>query len=361
MGIFQQKLVKYISNGKPKYKRVRFDKPVKGMDWFIDYYVSGRRVVERIGPNKAQAGIVLQKRRVAAAENRHLDINRTKKIRFYDFVDKYIEVYSKVNNRSYKDDISRSKKLKEYFGNVLLDTITLLEIEEYKNKRIEAVKGSTVNRELALLKSLYNKAIDWKYLNSNPVKGIRFFKETGRIRYLSEDEIKRLLECIDELIKPVVITGLNTGMRKGEIFNLKWDDIDLQQNILHVKKSKTGDVRSIPINNTLRKCLIELKNGNGHSNNGHVFLNLNNAPYKDIRKLFFKALERANIKNFKFHDIRHTAASHMTMNGVDLKTLKDLLGHKRIETTIKYAHLSPLHGRKAIMVLDSVMPGNGAV
>ena len=150
---------------------------------------------------------------------------------------------------------------------------------------------------------MLNKAVDWNYLNENPLRTVKKFKEPpGRIRYLQENEILKLIESCADYLRPIVITALNTGMRKSEILKLRWQEVDLKNRIITLTKTKNNEIRSIPINNALYKELLILSNGN---ENEFVFTKKDGKPFTDIRRSYKTALKRAGIENFRFHDLRH--------------------------------------------------------
>jgi len=257
--------------------------------------------------------------------------------------------------KSWQRDVLSIEKLRSFFQEKYLYEITPLGIEKYKEKRVQEVKPATVNRELACLKTLFNKAIEWGKLEFNPMKRVKLLKENNqRIRYLEEDEIKRLIENCSDHLRPIVLLALNTGMRRGEILNLKWDDIDFRQKIIYIRNSKSGEKREIPMNDIVITTLQQMKK---ISCGPYVFTNKEGRPFQKVYKGFKAALRRAGINNFTFHDLRHTFASHLVMNGADLKTVQELLGHKTFNMTLRYAHLSPDYKRKAVDDLASEMQG----
>jgi len=134
-------------------------------------------------------------------------------------------------------------------------------------------------------------------------------------------------------------------MRKSEIFNLKWNDIDFRNRIIYVLETENNEVRKIPMNEIIFRTLLKVRK---NPNSAYVFCKKNGDPYKDIRDGFKAALKRAGIKNFRFHDLRHTFASHLVMAGIDLKTVQELLEHKTFEMTLRHSHLSPDHKRRAL-------------
>jgi len=319
-------------------------------NWYIDYYLAnGRRKREKIGPSQKLAQKVLNKRKTQVAEDKFLDIEKVKRVKLGEFADRFIENYCKPNKTSWKDDKERLAKLAGFLGvNKLLDEITSYDIEKFKGHRLQqGIKVSTVNRYLAILKTMFNKAIEWGNAKDNPVRKVKFFKENNeRTRFLEKEEIERLLNASSPYLKDVIITALNTGLRYSEIFSLKWSDMDFRNNLVFIHKTKNKEKRIIPMNTPLKRVFVSRRE---HSAVEFVF------PKKCTRESFKKTLERAIIKDFKFHDLRHTYASYLVMNGVDLMTVKELLGHKTIKMTLRYAHLSQDHKMRAAEVLGQQM------
>jgi len=324
----------------------------KGENWYIDYYVFGRRKRENVGPSKKLAETVLQKRKVEIAENRFLDIDKTENIRFEVFADEYLELHSK-HNKSYYTDSKIIGLLKKCFSGMCLHQITPLDIEKFKAKRAKEVSPATVNRSLAVLKSMFNRAIEWKKAKYNPSQAVKHFKENNkRLRFLEREEIEKLLaNCADHL-KPIVIIALNTGMRKGEILGLKWHDVDIKRSVIQLLNTKNGEKREVPINDMVKQTFVAIPK---HANSAYIFCNNKGQPYGDIKKSFFTALTNSAIIGFHFHDLRHTFASQLVMAGVDLNTVRELLGHKSLEMTLRYSHLSPDHKKRAVDILSKRM------
>ena len=176
-----------------------------------------------------------------------------------------------------------------------------------------------------------------------------------RLRYLSKEECDRLVKACAPHLRPVVITALNTGMRRGEILGLTWDRVDLQNSLILLDITKNGERREIPINSTLRETFKGLVR---RLDNPHVFYDpATGKRLQDVKRSFSTALRRAKILDFHFHDLRHTFASHAVMAGVDLTTLKELLGHKTLTMTLRYSHLAPGHKVAAVELLDSALNG----
>jgi len=335
--------------------------------YYIDFYNKGKRIRERIGTSKKLAETTLRKRKVEIAEGKYLDKKKEVRIRFKDFAVDYRK-WAVVNNKSFKKGKKwMIERLIGTFGEKLLSEITSWHVEKYKAMRKEEIVKrntnrspgdkqfslATVNRELTCLKHMFNKAIEWNGAEKNPVSKVKFFKENnGRLRYLFLEEIIRLIDCCPPHLKPIVITAVCTGLRKGEIVNLKWDDVDFRNRILYIETTKNGEKREVAMNDYLTETLKSIKRNDVSL---YVFCDKEGKPYYDFRKSFATALEKAGIKDFRFHDLRHSFASNLIMKGVDLTTVRELLGHKSIDMTLRYSHLSPDHKSKAVKVMDSLM------
>ena len=327
----------------------------KGENWYIDYYVNGRRKREKIGPSKTLAETVLQKRKVEIAEGKFLDIRKEQKIKFTDFVGEFTEIHLKPNHKSWeKSDLHNLKRLKSFFSGRSLHEITPLLVEKFKIETNKEVSPATTNRALASLKCIFNKAIAWsKFEGANPVKGVKFLREDNkRLRYLEQEEIVKLLRHCGGHLKPIVIVALHTGMRRGEILNLKWHDIDFRRGIIYLLKTKNSEKREIPMNEAVRTALIKVRK---HPESAYVFCDKRGWPFYSVRTSFFTALKKSDIVNFRFHDLRHTFASQLVMSGVDLNTVRELMGHKSLEMTLRYSHLSQDHKKRAVDILGSRM------
>ena len=280
----------------------------------------------------------------------------SEKVKFKEFASLYLEDYAKVKKRSWKTDKSYlDANLVPYFGECLLTEITSYLVEKYQGKRLkDGVKKSTVNRELACMKKLFNKAIDWEYVKVNPVLKVDFFSETEnrKERVLSMDEEKKLLEFSPEHLKPIVVTALQTGMRRREILMLKWENVNLNDGCARVPKeiSKSGRDRVINFNGMLKAELLKQKKSDSKS--PFVFVNHKTGkPFRDIKKAFRGACERAGIEGLRFHDLRHTYATRLAEMSVPLPTIKELLGHSKVMMTERYTHSSEEQKKKAVELL----------
>jgi integrase len=324
-------------------------------NYYIDYYANGKRIRETIGTSKVLAENTLHKRKLAIAENRFLDVRREQKIKFQDFSKEFIEIHLKPNRKAWdKTEIHNINRLNKFFSGKYLYEITPLMVEKFKIERSKEVSPATTNRALACLKSMFNKAILWgRFRGDNPVKRVKFFKENNTmLRYLEKEEIPELLKNCHGLLKPVIILALNTGMRRGEILGLKWKDIDFKRDIIYLYRTKNNEKREVPMNEYAKTALIRVRK---NPRSAYIFCDKNGEPFRSLRKSFFTALKKSGIVNFRFHDLRHTFASHLVMSGVDLNTVRELMGHKSLDMTLRYSHLSPDHKKHAVDILGKRM------
>ncbi|MBR1619202.1 site-specific integrase [bacterium] len=198
---------------------------------------------------------------------------------------------------------------------------------------------------------MFNLAIDNGELTENPVRKAGTLREDNHtIRYLTIEEEKRLFESIDKVapyLRPIVTMALQTGMRRGEIFNLKWANI--KNGYIELLETKSGKMRTIPISSTLDNVLKNIPR-----KSIYVFINpKTNKPYIDVKKSWKNVLDKAKISNFRFHDLRHTVATRMVEKGIDLLVVRDILGHSLISTTMRYAHPVTERKQAAIDILNN--------
>ena len=384
----------------------------RGENWYIDFRFKGRRIRESIGPSRKGAEKVISKRKAEIAENKFLDVREDPEpVMLYDFAKEYLQ-WSRTNKKpsSYDRELSTMRRLDREFGDKILQEITTWQIEKWKVKRKEAMKkpdavigaikrkgrdgeekelwyvqftsprglrgrrifqtedeaethlkglqtpvrSATVNRELSLLKHMFSKAIEWGKCKENPAKKVKKLKgEVKRVRFLMPDEIQKLISNCPEYLKPIVTVAVHTGMRKGELLGLKWNQVDFEQGIITLHDTKNSERRDTPMNETVKTTL------NGRERQGeYVFCNRQGEALVRVQGSFKTALKKSGIEDFHFHDLRHTFASNLVMAGEDLNTVRELLGHKDLTMTLRYAHLSPNHKTRAVNVLDQIMSQN---
>jgi len=358
----------------------------RGKFWWISYTVNGKRIQKAMGTVKSTAVAVLEKTRVEIRAGRYID-EEMAALPFEDLAGKYLE-WAKVK-KSYQSISACVAPSVEHFKGRMAHTITELDVENFRAIRKDApiFKGtdgerprsaSTVNHELASLKHIFNKGMAWGILGKNPAAKVQKLPETkGRTRFLSAEEVERLLEAAPVHLRPIIIMALETGMRRGEILGLKWTDVDMKNSMAYVGETKTNTPRHVPMSGRLRATLAALPRRLGtdyvftgairHTPaGGRLRRPLNQPvgkiglPFRDVDTAFRNACTSAGIVDFHFHDLRHTAASHMVMAGVPMRTVGEILGHKTATMTERYSHLTPEHKRDAIEKLSAYYSGGGA-
>jgi integrase len=304
------------------------------------------------------------------------DIRRTKKqevVLFEDFADEYYEAWKLERKPTtiYSEQRRIETVLKPYFGQQPIHTITRKDVERYmayrrERGRIRKKKGdsesgvtaATVNRELCRLKNMFKKAVAWGYVESNPAEGITQAREQmAPADYLRVKEVNKLLMVCDDYARPLFTMALYTGMRWGELMALQWKDVDFERSLITVRDPKNMEPRHIPLNGTVKDVLSSHQQEQAKQVGGivkQVFLNTKTGKaYNDLRKALSRGLKAAGVtRHIRFHDLRHTAASHLAMAGVDLRTVGAVLGHKDPKMTLRYAHLAPEHLKEAMEKLD---------
>ena len=327
---------------------------LRGKSYYFNFYYEGKRYNEKIGQvskSVAEEKLNIKRSEVIRGEWKPKAV----KISFEKFKEEYLK-YSKGNKkpRSFIRDECSLKHLSRFFGSKRLSEISPFMVEKYKlTRKEEEAAPVTTNHELGCLRNMFNMAIKWKKAQANPVREVKFFKEPkGKDRILSEEEEIRLLEIVrattkSQHLEPIIITALHTGMRKGEILNLKWSNVDFKTGHILVVETKNGEIRRIPMNKKLTETLQGAKK---LSKSEYVFSE-NGKPYGDVKTGWWSALEKAKIEGFRFHDLRHTFGSRLGMAGADIKTIAELMGHRDLQMTMRYSHPTPEHKRKAVEML----------
>ena len=312
--------------------------------YYIDYILHGQRIRKRVGTRKRLAEYALADI-IAKTERQELGLSTNPK-KIADFSREYLAWCEKNK----PDSLEKEKRVIRNFSSLIkhsrVSEITEQDIEKYKNiRKDQAVKDSTINRELNVLKAMLNKAASWKYIPVSPAKNVKKFRTAQTsFRYLTREEIERVFQIAKGKMKSIILTYLYTGLRRNELIYLDWSDVNIKNKILSVSPKenwhpKDYEIRHIPINGNLLSCLEKLRSGFA----GCIFVNRNGNRYlptalsREVSKVFRKA----GIKNADIRTLRHTYASHLVMSGVDLYTVQKLLGHSSIRTTERYAHLAP--------------------
>lgn len=293
------------------------------------------------------------------------------------FITTHYEPWALAHRKSAAVTVQRLRGAFADFQSTPLASLTAFAVERWRSARIKAgKKTATVNRDVGTLKAAINKAVEWKLVAVNPLRGVKQFSvdTIGKLRYLSPAEEKRLRDALkarDEKrsaereranawrrdrgyaewpafgayadhITPMVLLALNTGLRFGELTALTWADVDLVSVLLTVRSesAKSGRARHVPLNSAVVEVLKAWKPEHAESGS-YVFPGRDGGQLEEIKTAWGAVLKAAAIDGFRFHDLRHSFASKLVMAGVDLNTVRELLGHGDIAMTLRYAHLAP--------------------
>jgi len=323
------------------------EKNLKFIDgkWYVDFTFNKKRIRQFGGYTKEQARNTLTKMKMENL-NEKMGFKKPEKkpdVLFRDFSKEFMELYSKQNKKSWKRDEISLKSLRPFFKGKTLQQIGPDLIEGYKAKRKTdvtqrktKVKEATINREIALMKTIFNKAVEWGRIEKNPLARVKKFKENHQkdMKILKDEEAIRLIDAANSHLKSVLILALNTGMRRGEILSLKWENIDFRKGMIFIEDSKSGKSREVYMNSLIFETLKDLP-----KNSDYVFPNNETGKHiQDVKNSFHTACREAKIKSLRFHDLRHTAATKMIEAGVDIATVSKILGHSSIIMTMRYAH-----------------------
>ncbi len=268
------------------------------------------------------------------------------------------------NSENVTETIASLKRGFREFDGLRLTDITPLLIEKWRQRRhSEGISTARINRQMNDLRACLNRAVKWGALESNPLDKVERTKvdTSAKVRFLSPDEEVRLRNALSvrqtyaDHIKPAVLLSLNTGLRQGELLKLKWSDIDLDLKNLTVRGegSKSGNTRHVPLNEEALMELKKWKDQPGVKSLTYVFADTDGQPFGNMRTSWEGVLHEAQISDFRWHDLRHDFASKLVMAGVDLNTVRELLGHSDYKMTLRYAHLAPKQKQDAVNRLSN--------
>jgi integrase len=301
--------------------------------------------------------------------NRYFKTAESRKHAFNQLADRYIASVL-PQKKTQSDQKAQLNWWKKQIGDMLLADITPSLISEYKEKLLtdKTIKGkkrssATVNRYLSVISHLFTVASkEWGWIRENPLSLVSKLKEpNGRVRFLSDDERERLLTACggskNQYLHTIVVLALSSGMRLGEILNLTWTNVDFKYQRIILEETKNGERRQVPLKGKALELLQQLQNK-------HILCSTLLFPSKyyfnkptDIRSAWENALKRAKIKNFRFHDLRHSCASYLAMNGCSIVEIAGVLGHKTIQMAKRYSHLSDNHLSEVVSKMNEKILG----
>jgi len=345
----------------------RKDSPV----WWVSYIEpSGKRVRQSTGTtDRKEAEALEAKWKLEAYRQQHWD---EKPARTFD---ELMLAYIKATAKEKRDPVRDRDVLKHLypvFTGRELHTVLQVEVRAYISERkSKGAAAGTINREVGLFSSAVNYAKrEWGWDIPNPAAGCKQKEPEGRVRWINRAEAGLLLQkaAIDPRalhLPDFILLALHTGCRKGELLALEWRRVDHQAGLIYLEAehTKTGRRRSVPLNKVARAAIINRMRFRAQycPASPWVFCNKQGKRIGNVKRSFAKACERAGITDFRIHDLRHTCAAWLVTAGVPLAEVRDLLGHRSVEMTERYAHLSPENVRVAVSRIETDVSRSGHV
>jgi integrase len=306
----------------------------------------------------------------AIREGRHFKTTEGKRHTLAELIDRYIRSVLPHKPKSAYDQTRQLKWWSTEIGSHALSDVTPSLIAQYRDKLADGITHhgkprapATVNRYMAALSIVFTTAVkEWGWVDDTPMRKVTKPKESrGRVRFLSDDERPRLLKACKESsnpsLYPVVVLALSTGMRQGEIMRLTWDDVDLNRGRAVLHETKNDERRAVAITGHALEQLKELSKVRRIDSNLLFPSKGNRRKPINLRAPWEAALKRADVKDFRFHDLRHSAASYLVMNGASLAEIAEVLGHKTLQMVKRYSHLSEGHTASVVKSMNQKIFG----
>jgi integrase len=284
----------------------------------------------------------------AIVEGRYFSPNDAKRHTINDLLSRYRQdVFPQKRSSTVYNQVYHLRWWETQLGHYALAEITPALIVEYRDKLARTRKNSTVRRYLAVLSHAFSLAVEWQWANENPVNKVRKPKEPrGRVRFLTDDERERLLAACkvsrNRYLYLIVVLAISTGARRGELLSLRWPDVDLKRCTLTFHETKNGERRAVPCTGFALDLLKQHAKGRCPGTS-LVFPDAKGRKPLSMKDAFANSVQRAGIADFRFHDLRHTFASYLAMQGASLLDIATVLGHKTLQMVQRYAHLSEAH------------------
>jgi integrase len=269
---------------------------------------------------------------------------------FGEVADRYLKYQkARLTPHAYdREEMIRRLQLQR-FDSFKLSSIRKVDLQNYLTERSAVASPYSVRKELAFLTHMFRLSVEWEIIQVSPAIGLKAPKlPAGRIRYLQPTELKALLEACRDGLREIVALAVSTGMRRGEIMSLRYLDVDLSNKRILLPQTKNGESRVVYLNDMAMMVLNSVPAGLP----GDLVFSTWTPTMVTVE--FGRVVRKLKIENFRFHDLRHTAASWMRMGGADIHTMGLLLGHKDVRTAARYQHLSPAFLTDAVGKLDAV-------
>ncbi len=353
------------------YSRISAERSFKGKPdicFDIAFKLEGKKIWEKIGwlseGYSAKLASEIRAERVRGIRHgQELPQQKKKAPKFKEVAEKYLKWAGQNKTSSSSDEHRYKNHLAPRFDNKRLEEITPWFLEGMKSEILKSgLAPATAKHCLVLTRQIFNKAAAWgMYSGANPVKQVKMpALQNQRVRFLSYEEAEGLLEVLKgrEKIHDMTLLSLHTGMRAGEIFDLQCHDLNFSHGIINIMDPKNGEARQAYMTESVRKML--LNRTADLAPDEYIFKNQSGSPYSEIPKDYRETADKLFNKGIKdprqrvtFHTLRHTFASWLALRGESLLVIKELLGHKTLAMTMRYAHLMPDAKRKAIQGIES--------
>jgi len=326
------------------------EKPKGSGKWWVRIFVNGREKWQR-ADNKTQARALYGRMKADLREEKYFPekFHKPKALTLRVAIATHL---AGSTNRTLQNEKLFGQFWTLLWGKRLITDVTTEDCRsiQAKLKAQGKWKPSTINRYFAFLRHVLMIAVQDEKLTRNPVSRVKFFPEANRVRFFSDDELVRLHGLIDSDNWKVVAFALETGLRRSEQFQLRWEHISFESRTLTIPLPKGGRTRHVPLS---QEALVILRSLGSFLSSPWVFPGLKTTlrPMDSrafIRRIFEPTLRKAGIQDASWHTLRHTTASRLVMAGVPLATVKEILGHRSIQTTMRYAHLAPSHIQAAM-------------
>lgn len=345
-------------------------KTKNGWSYTATVRIKGHPSVSRTFDTKGEAVVWAAKTTEKIKAHKYKDPRLALQITLEEALDKYLVTISnkKAPNTHSREKVAAKQLLQKIGHDFAIGTISPAIAAKYRDDRLKEVSAYPVRAELALLSHLFTKAKkEWGIPVDNPVAEIeRPAPPRGRTRFLTDSEASKLLDACrkarNKKFYYYILTLLHTGMRASEAAGLYWNQVNLKERVIFLPDTKNKDPRWVPLTRKLTEELSTLKKACDSKKDNLVFLRdeqLNterarSRPGIKFRESFNAAKNRAGLPDIHMHDLRHTAASHLIMSGVDIRTLADILGHRTLQMVQRYTHLLHDHKLAAIDKIDSL-------
>jgi len=328
--------------------------------WWTCISHNGRKVQRSLETSdKKLAQAIEAKIRTEIVEGKYYERLVGQRKTFKDMMDRFMQDYAPTVSLNTQEGYKYYlKNLSRFFGNPGLMSITPKIVSKYKlYRRANGASPSTVNRELYMLSKAFNLAVkEWEWLKDNPVSRVQKERENNEVdRWLTEDEERRLLENSPDWLREIIVFALNTGLRQDELLSLEWSRVSLHRKTILIQKTKNNKPNTLPLNSIALNVLMQKHEGKVRSlKNDLVFISQSGTKIgkRNLIRAFAQALEKAEIKDFTFHCLRHTFATRLAQNGVDIYKIAKLINHKDLKNTQRYSHHCPESLMVGVQVLE---------